>query len=72
MRRIFNIHTIWFALLLIGLNHGPLNGAEAAQSDSLPSWNEGVAKKAIIDFVARDEARLAGFRAAGGTHRYFR
>jgi phosphoglycolate phosphatase-like HAD superfamily hydrolase len=24
-----------------------------AQSDPLPSWNEGVAKKAIIDFVAR-------------------
>ena len=53
MRRIVKVRAIWFVLLLIGLHRSPLNGAEPAQSDSLPSWNEGVAKKAIIDFVAR-------------------
>src|SRR3954470_16140641 len=29
------------------------SGAAFAQNDPLPSWNDGVAKQAILDFVAR-------------------
>ena len=37
-----------------------LRRASRAQTDPLPSWNDGAAKKAIIDFVARcDDARAA-------------
>src|SRR5436190_21559478 len=30
-----------------------LTGAASAQTDPLPSWNEGATKKSITDFVAR-------------------
>jgi hypothetical protein len=38
-----------FAASLLGL----ANAGAFAQSDPLPSWNDGAAKKAITDFVAR-------------------
>jgi phosphoglycolate phosphatase-like HAD superfamily hydrolase len=53
LQRDFSISIVCFVLLLIGLPHSPLNGAEPAHSDSLPSWNEGATKKSLIDFVAR-------------------
>ena len=53
MRRIFYIHVVCFALILIGLPHGPSLGAEPAKSDPLPSWNDGSAKQAIVAFVGK-------------------
>jgi phosphoglycolate phosphatase-like HAD superfamily hydrolase len=38
-----------FALLVLAAAHG----AAVSQTDPLPSWNEGAAKKSITDFVAR-------------------
>lgn len=46
MRRV--IHLIFAALMLIGVSAGA-----HAQSDPLPSWNDGATKKSITDFVAR-------------------
>ena len=44
-----------------------------AQQDPLPSWNDTAPKRAIVAFVERVTLpRLAGLRAAGGTHRNVR
>ena len=53
-----------------------LTATAAAQTDPLPSWNEGAAKTAILDFVARtttagspdfvpEEERIAAFDQDG-------
>jgi phosphoglycolate phosphatase-like HAD superfamily hydrolase len=42
----------WIAAALVGLLSAPSGGAHA-QSDPLPSWNEGATKKSIVDFVDR-------------------
>ena len=47
MRRTVGFFVIWLLLIFIG---NPLSGAEP---DPLPSWNEGVSKKSIVDFVER-------------------
>ena len=40
------------------------------KSDPLPSWNDGAAKQAIVDFVAKvTQGRLARLRAARRAHR---
>ena len=44
---------------------GMLTSAQA-QSAPLPSWNDGPAKQAILDFVCATRAR---FRATGRAHR---
>ena len=44
-----------------------------AQTDPLPSWNDGAAKKAIIDFVQDDYGKgQREVRGAGGAHRRVR
>ena len=43
------------ALLAIGIAVCGLSSSRA-QPDPLPSWNDGVAKKSITDFVARETA----------------
>ena len=43
--------TLCFALVVAGTASLPLTAA--AQSDPLPSWNDGAAKTAIVDFVGR-------------------
>jgi phosphoglycolate phosphatase-like HAD superfamily hydrolase len=50
MQRVMNILGVCFLLVFIGLTAGPLSGAER---DPLPSWNDGVSKKAIVEFVER-------------------
>ena len=40
-------------LLGVGLGIGGLVQAQAADTDPLPSWNEGKTKQGILDFVAR-------------------
>ena len=45
-------------------------GARAqAQTDPLPSWNDGPAKQAIVAFVKETTERGARVRAPGGAHR---
>jgi phosphoglycolate phosphatase-like HAD superfamily hydrolase len=44
--------TLVFALLALGFS-GASGACALAQADALPSWNDGAAKKAITDFVAR-------------------
>ncbi len=39
--------------LIIALALAPLGGRAQAQTDSLPSWNDGAVKKGITDFVVR-------------------
>ena len=47
----FARRTLWSALLAL-VAFGPLTAvAQDSQSDPLPSWNDGAAKKAIIEFV---------------------
>ena len=41
-------HRLLVFLLVVGLSFGV---RAAAQTDPLPSWNDGPAKKAIVDFV---------------------
>jgi phosphoserine phosphatase len=66
MRRI--LHSLFLALFMLGVSPGIIH----AQTDPLPSWNEGATKKAIIDFVNRvtregnmgyvpPDARIAAF-----------
>jgi phosphoserine phosphatase len=66
MQRI--LHLLFLALVMFGMSPG----ISLAQTDPLPSWNDGATKKAIIDFVARvtregnmgyvpPEARIAAF-----------
>ena len=44
-----------------------------AQTDPLPSWNDGAAKQAIVAFVeARDQEGRHGLRAARRAHRHVR
>jgi phosphoglycolate phosphatase-like HAD superfamily hydrolase len=50
MQRVMNILGVCFLLVFIGLTGAPLSGAER---DPLPSWNDGVSKKAIVEFVER-------------------
>ena len=52
MRRIFNIHIAWIALVLTCLEPGSFKGAAFAQLDPLASWNAGPAKQSITAFVA--------------------
>ena len=48
-------------------------GLASAQTDPLPSWNDGAVKKSIVEFVSRVTTEGgAEFRAAGATHRHFR
>ena len=48
-------------------------GPAIAQTDPLPSWNDGAPKKAIIDFVARVTTEgSSGFRAGAGADRDLR
>ena len=50
-----------------------LGCARPAQTDPLPSWNDGPAKQAIVEFVqATTDARQPEVRAAGGAHRHLR
>ena len=50
----------------------PLSAARA-QAAPLPSWNDGPAKQAIVDFVARVTTQGgAGLRPAGRAHRHLR
>jgi hypothetical protein len=44
--------------VILGAFHG---GRALAQSDPLPSWNDGAAKKAITDFVVRVTTQGANF-----------
>ena len=42
-------------------------------ADPLPSWNDGPAKKAIVEFVDKGHhARFARLRSGAGTHRDLR
>ncbi len=50
MRSLLLGHATRRSILLGGLL---LASAAQAQTDPLPSWNEGAAKQAIVDFVAR-------------------
>ena len=44
-----------------------------AQADPLPSWNDGPAKQAILDFVPRvDDRGRARLRAGARAHRHLR
>ena len=86
IRRLRRRHT-WAVLLGAWLGGAAGLGA-FAQSDPLPSWNEGAAKKSITDFVARvttpggaefvpEEQRIATFDndgtlSAGWTRRSMR
>lgn len=45
-----NIRVVWLAIVLLA---SCSHGNAFAQSDPLPSWNDGAARKAITDFVAR-------------------
>ena len=47
-------------------------GAAFAQTDPLPSWNDGAVKKSITDFVAKVTAQARGFRARRPAHRHLR
>ena len=49
----FSRRTVLAAFLAIGLVGSAAIGAQAADPDPLPSWNEGPTKQAILDFVAR-------------------
>jgi hypothetical protein len=61
-----------FAALLLA-ETGPARGAGIASQDRLLSWNDGLAKKGLIDFVRRglaralDEALRGGWLVAGAT-----
>jgi phosphoserine phosphatase len=46
-----------FVLAALLLTAGAINWTAYAQSDPLPSWNEGATKKSITDFVARVTAQ---------------
>ena len=52
MMRCFDRRTLLVALLAAGLVSSTAGTAQA-QSDPLPSWNDGAVKKSITDFVAR-------------------
>ena len=49
-------HVMFAVLLGLVAIGASLSGAQA-QSDPLPSWNDGAAKKSITDFVARVTAQ---------------
>jgi hypothetical protein len=51
--------------LLVALVCGLVGGSTAAQGDPLPSWNDGAAKKAIADFVARVTTQDRGRHETG-------
>jgi phosphoglycolate phosphatase-like HAD superfamily hydrolase len=53
MMAMFSRRTVLAAFLAIGLVGSAAIGAQAADPDPLPSWNEGPTKQAILDFVAR-------------------
>jgi hypothetical protein len=55
--RVRNSFVALSALLFLGLS-------AHAQTDPLPSWNDGAAKKAIVGFV---QATTAGWALGGGT-----
>ena len=41
----------WFAAAALSLAATAVRSAAAQSPDPLPSWNEGAAKKAIVDFI---------------------
>jgi phosphoserine phosphatase len=54
MKKYHNIHSVVLSLLLaLGLAYAQPSRLHQAVTDPLPSWNDGLAKKAIIGFVAR-------------------
>ncbi len=60
---------IAFTLLAIAL----VGHSTARAQGPLPSWNDGPAKQAIVDFVrATTETGRPEVRAAGGAHRHLR
>lgn len=66
--------SLFCLLLIIGCNH-PVEQSTQKQSviDPLPSWNEGPAKRSILDFVGRvTNRRRYRLRALGRSHRNFR
>jgi phosphoglycolate phosphatase-like HAD superfamily hydrolase len=50
---ILNVISRLFFAAMLGSGFGAFNGSAYAQSDPLPSWNDGAAKKSITDFVGR-------------------
>src|SRR5450631_3327630 len=69
---IYLIPAITVALMGIGCNNNPTttgsspaNSAQKATADPLPSWNDGTAKQAIVQFVhATTDSDAAGFVAS--------
>ncbi len=72
------IKTSYLAMVLLAVAVMPAISPALAQTDSLPSWNDGAAKKAIIEFVQATttqgspnfvppEARIATFDQDGTT-----
>ena len=61
---------------LPALSSALLSASALAQTmtpgDPLPSWNDGAAKQAILDFVASRPTGKPEFRAARGAHRHLR
>src|ERR1700710_521641 len=53
MSKLLNSITRRFVLAALLLTAGAIDWTAHAQSDPLPSWNDGATKKSITDFVAR-------------------
>ncbi len=53
MLHIMTRRAVLVAVLLAGIGIASAAPAQQPASDPLPSWNDGTAKRAIIDFVAR-------------------